>query len=337
MTAAALARGPGAAAETTRWAARAAVTLVGITLATFVLLRLLPGDPARVLLSGDGRPVPREAYEAMLRDWGWHRPLPVQYLVWASGVVRGDFGASLADGRPVVERVAERLAPTLLLNAVTLVVVFALAIPSGVAMARARGSPLDRASRWLLFLLFALPSFWIAGLLQLTLAVELGVLPMQGMWSVGREGAGIGARALDLARHLALPVTCLAYGQLAFLARFTRANLLDSLGADFVRTARAKGLPESAVLRRHALRNAWIPLLTLTGLTVPALLGGSVVVESIFAWPGLGRLFYDSVLQRDYPVVMALTLLAAVLTLGGNLVADALYHVADPRAASAGR
>jgi peptide/nickel transport system permease protein len=316
-----------------RLAVRAAVTLLGITLATFALLRLLPGDPALVELGGGGAPVAADAYESMLRRWGFQEPLPVQYLRWLGGVLRGDFGSSLRDGRPVAERIAERLGPTLLLNAAALGIVFGAGVPLGVAMARARGSRFDRGSRWALFLLFALPTFWIAGLLQIGFAVRLGWLPMHGLRSPGLEQAGSAARALDLARHLALPAVCLAYGQIAFLARFTRASLLESLGAEFVRAARARGLPESTVVLRHAFRNALLPMLTLTGLSVPALVGGSVVIESIFAWPGLGRLFHDAVFDLDYPLVLALTVLAAALTLGGNLAADLLYRIADPRTA----
>jgi len=314
---------------------RALITLAGITVITFLLVRLLPGDPALFQLSPDGRPVPRQAYEKMLQDWCWNCPLPEQYLRWLGGVLRGDFGESLADGRPVAIRLAERLPPTLLLNALALLLVFGSAVPAGTFLAWRRGTLLDRASRWVAFGLFALPAFWVAGLLQASFAIHLGWLPMQGMGSPGLAAAPAATRLVDLGRHVLLPVTCLAYGQLAFLTRFVRANVLESMGSDFVRAARARGLGEGAVMRRHALRNACIPLLTLSGLTLPALLAGSVIIESIFSWPGLGRLFYDSILQRDYPVVMAVTFLAAVLTLVGNLAADLLYRLADPRAAEA--
>lgn len=315
--------------------ARAVVTLVGITVITFLLIRLLPGDPALFQLAVDGRPVPRQAYERMLEDWCWNCPLPEQYLRWLGGLLRGDLGESLADGRPVAARLAERLPPTLLLNALALLLVFGIAVPAGAFLAQRRGGIADRTSRWVAFGLFSLPAFWVAGLLQALFAIRLGWLPMQGMGSPGLATAPAALRLGDLARHVVLPVTCLAYGQLAFLTRFTRANVLESLGSEFVRAARARGLGERAVLRRHALRNACIPLLTLSGLTLPALLAGSVIIESIFSWPGLGRLFYDSILQRDYPVVLALTFLAAVLTLAGNVTADLLYRWADPRAAEA--
>jgi len=326
--------GPFGPGELARWITRAGITLFGVTLATFFLLQMIPGDPARVRVHAhESVRVAPEAYEAMRRQMGLDRPVPVQYFSWVGGLLRGDLGTSLADGRPVTERIAERLPASVLLNSLALAVVFAVAVPFGTLLARRRGSPLDRGSRHALFLLFALPSFWIAVLLQAALAVHLGWLPMHGMGSTGIESAGPLFRAFDLGWHLVLPVLCLAYGQIAFLTRFTRANVLESLGQDFVRTARAKGLPEGTVLRRHAFRTALLPLLTLSGLTLPALVGGSILIETIFSWPGLGSLFFDSVSRRDYPLVMALTLLTAVLTLAGNLTADLLYRVADPRAA----
>ena len=317
-----------------RRGARALVTLLGITLATFLLLRLLPGDPALVKLHGFevGRISP-QAYREMLQEIGWEEPLHRQYLGWVGAALRGDLGDSISDGRPVAARIRERLPASLLLNGVSLSAVFLAAVPLGLLMARYRGRALDRGTGWLLFLLFALPNFWIAGLLQAALAVRLPLFPMHGMFSLGSADAGALTRGVDLLWHLVLPALCLTYGQLAFLARFTRATVLESLGADFIRTARAKGLAESTVLWRHAFRTAVIPLLTLFGLTLPALIGGSVLIETIFSWPGLGSLFFESLERRDYPVVMALTLLSAVLTLGGNLIADLLYQIADPRAA----
>ena len=318
--------------EMRRWGGRALLTLLGISLATFLLLQLLPGDPAMARLASPTHPPGDEAYRQMRHEMGLDRPAGLRYFAWLAGVLRGDLGTSLSDGRPVTARLAERLPASLLLNGLALAVVFGLAVPLGAVMAHRRGSLLDRGSRWLLFLLYAVPGFWMALLLQAAVAVRLGWLPLHGITSTGMEGAGLPARALDVARHLILPVVCLAYGQLAFLTRFTRANVLDALGEDFVRTARAKGLPEATVLRRHAFRNALAPLVTLTGLTLPTLLGGSVLIESIFAWPGAGLLFYEGVVQRDYPVVMALTLLAALLTLAGSLAADLLYRAVDPRA-----
>jgi peptide/nickel transport system permease protein len=319
-----------------RWAARALLTLVGISVATFVLIHLLPGDAALVRV-GDGMDprITPEAWRAMQHQMGLDRPPHMQYFAWVGNLLRGDLGESFSDGRPVAERIGERLPATLLLQALALGAAVAAALPLGIAGARRRGSWFDHGSRWLMFLLFSLPSFWVALLLQITVAVQLGWLPLHGMTATGVEQAPLLARLMDRAAHLILPVICLAYGQLAFLARFTRANVLESLGRDFVRTARAKGLAEGQVLRRHAFRHSLSPLLTLAGLTLPSLVGGSILIEAIFAWPGVGSLFFEAVSGRDYPVVLALTLLAAVVTLLGNLGADLLYRAVDPQAAGA--
>jgi peptide/nickel transport system permease protein len=302
---------------------------------TFLLVHLLPGDPALVNLGADLEAhIPPEAYRRMLHEMGLDRPLHVQYFTSLGALLRGDL-ESFADGRPVAERIGERLPATLLLQTLALGAAVAVALPLGIAGARRHGTWFDSGSRWLLFLLFARPSFWVALLLQVSLAVHWGLLPTQGMISTGMDNAPLLARALDRTRHLILPVICLAYGQLAFLARFTRANVLESLGRDFVRTARAKGLAEGQVMRRHAFRHSLSPLLTLAGLTLPALVGGSILIETIFSWPGLGSLFFVSVTHRDYPLVLALTLLTATVTLAGNLAADLLYRVADPQSGSA--
>jgi peptide/nickel transport system permease protein len=321
-----------------RWVGRAFLTLFGISLAAFLLLHLLPGDPALANLGTDIEArIPPEAYRAMRHRMGLDRPLGEQYFAWLGSLLQGDLGTSFADGRPVTRRIAERLPASLLLQLLALGAAVAVAVPLGAAGAHWRGGWFDGTSRWLLFLLFSLPGFWVALLLQVGLAVHLGWLPLQGLTGTGMEAAPLVDRALDRAAHLVLPVTCLALGQLAFLARFTRANVLESLGRDFVRTARAKGLPEGQVLRRHAFRHSLSPLLTLSGLTLPALVGGSILIETIFSWPGLGSLFFESVSRRDYPLVLALTLLSAALTLAGNLSADLLYRVADPRAGMVSR
>ncbi len=319
-----------------RWTARALLTLVGISVVTFLLVHLLPGDPALVKGGAELEArIPPEAYRAMLHRMGLDRPLDEQYFAWLGALLRGDLGESFTDGRPVAQRIGERLPATLLLQALALGLAVVVAVPLGIAGARRHGTWFDSGSRWLMFVLFSLPSFWLALLLQVGLAVHLGWLPLQGLASTGMDDAPLLARTLDRMRHLILPVICLAYGQLAFLARFTRANVLESLGRDFVRTARAKGLAEGQVMRRHAFRHSLSPLLTLAGLTLPALVGGSILIETIFSWPGLGSLFFESVTRRDYPLVLALTLLSATVTLAGNLAADLLYRVADPQSARA--
>jgi len=327
------ARGRGPAARAMLQVARAAAIALGVAVASLLLLRLLPGDAVESSFGGaEGTPIPRPIAAEARAALGLDRPFPEQAIAWARGVTHGDLGKSLADGRPVTRRIAERIPATLLLQGAALGLALALAVPLGALLAWRAGSPVDRAARLALLAAFAVPGFWVAVLLQGWLAVRWGWLPMQGMASATGAG-GNGGAALDLARHLVLPTVCLALPQFAFVARFARAAVLEVLGREAVRTARAKGLAEGTLLRRHALRQAVAPLLTLTGMALPALVGGSIVIETIFSWPGLGRLFHDAVQQRDYPVIQALMLLAGAATVAGNLLANRLTAAVDPRAA----
>jgi peptide/nickel transport system permease protein len=312
---------------------RAAAVAFGVAIASLLLLRLLPGDAVELRFGGgEGTPIPRLAAAEASAALGLDRPFPEQAIVWAGRAVRGDLGNSLADGRPVARRIAERVPATLLLQGAAMALALGLAVPLGTVLAWRAGSPVDRAARLALLAGFALPGFWVALLLQGWLAVRWGWLPMQGMATATGTGRG-GSTALDVARHLLLPAVCLAVPQFAFVARFARATVLEVLGREAVRTARAKGLSDAALLRRHALRQALGPLLTLAGMAVPALVGGSIVIETIFSWPGLGRLFQDAVQQRDYPVIQALMLLAGAATVAGNLIANRLAAALDPRTA----
>jgi peptide/nickel transport system permease protein len=231
----------------------------------------------------------------------------------------------------VTEKVVERLPVTLALNAISFVFVLGLAVPLGALAALRPGSALDRLGAIGTHVLYAVPAFWAGFLLQMVFAVRLGWLPLAGLRSPGSEWMGGVERRLDEAAHLVLPAICLGYAGLAYVSRFVRATLLDNAAVEVARGARARGLSELAVLCRHGLRQAAIPMLTLAGFLIPGLLGGSVVVETVFAIPGLGRLFADAAFRRDLPVVMALTLLSGVATVVGILIADLAYAVADPR------
>ena len=313
---------------------RAAAIALGVAIASLLLLRLLPGDVIDAQPgAGEGTPIPVRAAAEARTALGLDRPFAEQAIAWGRRAVRGDLGRSLVDGRPVTRRIAERIPATLLLQGAALLLALGLAVPLGTALAWRAGSPVDRAARLALLAGFALPGFWVAVLLQGWLAVRWGWLPMQGMVTGSGRGRLGGGLALDVALHLLLPAFCLALPQIAFVARFARAAVLEVLGREAVRTARSKGLSDGEVLRRHALRQALVPLLTLTGLALPALVGGSIVIETIFSWPGLGRLFHDAVRQRDYPVIQALMLLAGGATVAGNLIADRLGAVLDPRSA----
>lgn len=305
-------------------------TLLGITLVTFLLLELLPGREVALAGRQEGGLFTPEVLEQIRATYHLDEPAWRRYLSWVGRLCRWDLGRSLLDGRRVETILSEAAVPTLILNAAALGLAFGISIPLGVGWARRRGSPADRIGGAGLYLLYAFPSFAAALLLQQLFAVRLGLLPLQGT-SGGVEAVSLWARAADLGWHLVLPACCLSYGSLAYLARFTRANLLEAIGREYLLAARARGIAESVLAWRHALRNAAVPLLTLLGFLVPALLGGSVLIETIFSWPGLGRLYLYSLQNRDYPVILGLTTLSAVLTLAGSLLADFLYALADPR------
>lgn len=259
------------------------------------------------------------------------RPLPEQYLHWLRGVVTFDFGHSVIDRRPVRAVVLDKLPATLGLNFIAFLVAASLGVPIGLWSASRSGRLSERASAVGFFLLYSLPSFWVALMLIQLFSVRLDLLPLFGMISDQHDTMSAAARVGDRAKHLVLPALTLTYAQLAIFARFSKSAVTEVIRQDFITAARAKGAGGVAVMWRHAFRNALIPLITLLGLTIPYLLSGSVIVERIFQWDGIGLLYYDAILARDYPVVMALTVVTAVMTLLAAVVADVLYAVADPR------
>lgn len=309
--------------------ALAVPTLAGIVVLVFLLLHLAPGSPVSALGAESGRRVSGRAAAEMRRLYGLDRPLPERFVQWIGRVVRFDLGESFVDRRPVAVRIREALPYTLTLNGLALLLTLAIAIPLGVEAGGHPESAFDRISGGILFALYSTPSFWAALLLQTLFSVKLRWLPLYGVAS-DAEPSGL-ARLADRISHLALPVVCLTYGSLAFYARLVRAGVAEARSADYVLAARARGLSRREALWKHAFRNALLPLITLLGLVLPGLLSGSVIIERIFAWPGLGRLYFDSILSRDYPVVLALSLVGAVATLAVTLAADIAYAMADPR------
>ncbi|MHB0868976.1 MAG: ABC transporter permease [Chloroflexota bacterium] len=302
---------------------QSAVLLLLISVATFGLLRLTPGDPGALLYG----PNATAANLAQLRErWGLDAPLPAQYLRWLGNAATGDLGRSYADGRPVLAVIAERTPSTLLLAGAALLLATLLGIGAGVLAATHRYSWVDRLVTLVATILYSTPPFWLGLLLILLFSLGLGWLPSGGMRS-DPNGTDWG----DLLRHLALPASALALRDAGRFARVTRASMLEALEQDYVRTASAKGLRGAVVATRHVLRNALLPVITLLGMAVPGLLGGAVVIETVFSWPGLGRLAIESALQRNYPVVMGEVLIVATLALVGSLLADLAYSVADPR------
>jgi len=271
------------------------------------------------------------AHAELERLYRLDQPLPRQYVLWLADTLRGDLGLSFHDRRPVADKIRERLAVSVTLNALALALMVALSVPLGAAAALRAGSRIDRFSAVGAYVLYAMPVFWAALLLQIAFAVQMDWLPLSGLASNEAERLGWFARILDRGAHLILPVICLSYGGLAYLSRFVRAALIDNVALDSARAARARGLSEWAVLCRHGFRQAAVPMLTLAGILLPALVGGSVIVETIFDIPGLGRLFVDATFQRDLPVLLGLTLLSGTATLAGIIAADVAYALADPR------
>lgn len=308
------------------------LTLFLVTVLVFALIHLAPGTPlAESIDSGGLVRLDPEIRAELERLYHLDQPLHKQYWLWLRGVMRGDLGRSFHDKRPVAEKIRERFGTTLLVNGLALIMMVGMAVPVGALSAWRPGSWFDRYSSIVGYLAYAVPVFWAALLLQILLAVRLDWLPLAGLESDDWSSMGRLGRLLDRAWHLVLPVACLGYGGLAYLSRFVRATLLENTAAESALAARARGLSSLAVLVRHGFRQAAVPMLTLAGLLLPALVSGSVIVENIFAIPGLGRLFVQAAFQRDIPVLMALTLLSGAATLLGIVAADVAYVVFDPR------
>jgi len=312
-----------------------ALTLLLISFVVYGLIRAMPGDAADYARAGPDEErsiqVSRERYEEMQRAFGLDRHWTLAYLEWAGKFVRGDLGASLHRHVPVSEMIAERVAATLLLSGVSIGIAFAVSIALGLYSAKREGRADERALSALLYLGYSFPSYVAAIMGVLIFGVTLKVLPLSGMRGPDHQDLSAAGKIWDVARHMVLPVFCYSLGYIAYYTRFLRASLSSVMGSDFVRAARAKGLSDNAVLVRHGLRNSLVPLVTLLGLSLPALVGGSVILEQIFAWPGMGRLFFEGIYTRDYPLIMGLTMMFSVLILAGSLLADLLYAVVDPR------
>ncbi|HEY7535683.1 MAG TPA: ABC transporter permease [Thermodesulfobacteriota bacterium] len=312
-------------------------TLLGITLITFFVIQLAPGNPvSKKLQVGEGvkaEAITQDIIEQTKKLYGLDKPIYIRYWIWLKQIATLDFGRSYKDHRPVIQKIAERLPVTLCLNIISIFLVYIIAIPIGVYSATKQGTALDRAITFFLFALYSIPSFWLA----MVLIYFLGggefwdVFPIYGILSPRAENYQFLGKALDFLWHITLPVICLTYGDLAYLSRYQRGSILEVLRSDFIRTARAKGLTESSVMFKHALRNALIPVITIVASILPAMIGGSVIIESIFSIPGIGQLGFEAVLSRDYPVIMAIATISAFLTLVGILLSDLAYVIVDPR------
>jgi len=317
--------------------------LVGISLISFLIMHLAPGDITTTEASFNPK-ASEESRQKLREIYNLDKPVTVQYGLWLKRMVTLDFGTSFATHqRPVfwqtkdaqgnISRgmIQDALPITLLINVLSLVLIIATALPLGVVSALTQNRMPDRAITLFVFIGFAIPGFWLALILMYWTGVMHDWLPISGLHSLGYENMSWLSKISDTLQHIALPVFISSLGGLAGISLFVRNGMLDVLHQDYITTARAKGLPENTVIYGHALRNALLPLITILGLSIPGLIGGSVIAESIFAIPGMGKLFYDAVLMRDFPVIMGILTIGSALTLIGNLLADVAYAWADPR------
>ena len=304
--------------------------LIGITFISFLVIHLAPGDPTE-LIGGDD-PVQLQSIEQLRKLYGLDQPMHVQYLGWLKRVAFLDFGRSFQpDGRPVLDKIRERLPVTLLLNLIEMTIILMIAIPIGVRSATHQYSAFDKITTLFVFVGFATPDFWLAVLLQILFGVHLGWLPMSQLRNPMWEYLPFWKQQWDFVSHLVLPIGVATFGGLAGFSRYMRQSMLEVIRQDYIQSARAKGLDERKVIGKHALRNALMPIVTILGLSLPGLIGGSVIVETIFAIPGMGLLMVQSVFARDYPVIMGNLVIVSSLTLFANLVADLTYSLVDPR------
>ncbi len=344
-------------------------TFIGISIITFAVLQLSPGNPAFMRLQqmrgAMGGEIPPEIIEQTKKFYGLDRPIHERYVIWMGKLVTLDFGNSYKDNRPVLERITEAIPITIQLNVISIILMYLISIPVGVYSATHPASRGDTSMTILLFILYSLPSFWVAMLLMFFFgggggSDSLGALVTRGFTAVGIEDSGAGRWLLenvftfnwfpifgissegsqdwpfhkwflDRLWHYILPVFCLTYASFAIMSRYARAGLIEVVRQDYIRTARAYGFSERIVIYKYALRNSLIPIVTLLGMLIPSLVAGSVIIESIFSIPGMGRLFYESILGRDYPMVMGIFTITAVLTMLGLILSDLLYAVVDPR------
>ncbi len=298
--------------------------LFGITILSFAIMKAAPGDPMALMMDPTISAGDREKF---IEKYGLNEPEHIQYLKWLGNMVQGDFGTSIVrKGTPVTDLIVARLPNTLLLMLVSTILALLISIPLGVLSARRPYSKLDYGITFTSFIGLAVPNFWLGLILIMFLAVNLGWFPTGGVMTLNA-----GFSLWDRIHHLILPAFVLATADMAGLTRYTRSSMLDVLRQDYMRTARAKGFKENRVVYKHGLRNGLLPVITIFGLMIPSFIGGAVVTEQIFSWPGLGKLFVDSAFQRDYPVIMAMTVISATLVVIGNLIADILYAMVDPR------
>lgn len=312
-------------------------TFLGISLVTFMIVQMAPGSPIYLRLhqagASGGSAVTQETIEQTKKLYGLDKPLPERYVLWLGKLATFDFGNSYKDSRPVLTKIVETLPVTLQLNVISILLVYLIAIPIGVYSATHQHSHADTALTLGLFVLYSLPSFWVAMLLMYYFCggAHFNWFPAAGVNSYNAGSLSGLTWLWDRIWHLVLPVVCLSYNEFAGLSRYSRAGLIETVRQDYVRTARAYGFSERTVIYKYALRNSLIPIITLLGGLIPSMIGGSVIIESIFSIPGMGKLAFEAILSRDYPLIMGILSITALLTLLGLIVSDILYALVDPK------
>ena len=305
--------------------------LIGITLISFFVIHLAPGNPLTEQL-GLNPKVSAASREMLTKLYGLNKPLLTQYYDWLMRIITLNFGVSFtANHEPVITEIKRTIGITIIINTLAMFFIFLFSIPIGVMSAVKHDSLFDKITTVLVFIGFAAPSFWVALLLIIFFGIDLHLLPLGGITSTGYNFLPWWGKIANIAKHLIMPVFVAGFGGIAGLSRYLKGNMLEVYRQDYILTARAKGLKERTVIYKHAMKNALIPFITILGLSVPGLIGGSVIIETIFDINGMGRLFYQSVLARDYPTIMGILVIGAVLTLIGNLLADIAYALVDPR------
>lgn len=308
-------------------------TLLCITFLQYALLRFMPGTPLTLNMAelDPTKTISVEQMEQLKKIYGLDKPFYEAYAIWLKQLLKGDMGNSFTHKKPVARLITERLGPTLFLSITSLLVAYAAAVPMGLFVAARSGTKTERGLSTALYMLYSFPNFVAALLLQMWVALKLGWFPLFGMVSDNYDSLSTLGKVKDLFWHLTLPLICYTYAALAYDVRFINANLQEVIRQDYIRTAKAKGLSGATILVKHAFRNTLIPLITSLGLMLPSLVSGAVIIEQIFSWPGIGRMFFESITARDYPTLMGLLLMFSVMTVVGQLLADILYALVDPR------
>ena len=305
-----------------------------ISILMFFIYKSMPGDPVTMMLGESRNNMKPEAYQALYdrtrQELGLDKPLVIQYLIWIGNMLTGDFGYSTQYKRQVVDVIGTPMLNTLMLNALSMVVTFVIAIPLGIATAVRKNSVFDKFIQVITIVGYSLPSFIIALLFIFAFAVKIPIFPISGVRTAGFTGTGL-ALVGDTLWHMALPVVVLSISGIGSITRYVRAEMIDVLRMDYIKTARAKGLREKTVIYVHAFRNALIPIVTIATAWVVSLFGGSIVIENVFLWPGLGQMLINGLLQRDFSIVLTMQMFYVVLSLAGNVIMDIAYTIVDPR------